>query len=499
MAKKQQGIAKRSLALGVACLALGLNGCSAGGGQSVESVAAAPQPISANDKQVGAKAHPELLAEFGGTYNGPQANYVETVGKTIAVQSGLGDARGDFTVSLLNSPVNNAFAIPGGYIYVTRQLVGLMNNEAELAGVLGHEVGHVAARHSESRQSAAQRNAIIGVLGQIASAAILGDTQLGQLGQRVFGTGSQLLTLKFSRSQEYQADDLGIIYLQRAGYDPKALSTMLASLAAQNALDARMAGGDARSVPEWASTHPDPASRVQRAYNEAGAASSGVLNREKFLTSVDGIMYGDDPKQGVIQGSQFLHPELKLAFTAPNGFGMQNGSAAVTISGQSGKAQLTTRPYSGNMTSYIDGVFSELAGEGQSIPHSSPQNTTVNGIAASYSTARVNTGNQVVDVAVFAYEFSNNQAYHFVAITPQGGANAFTSMFQSMRRLSNTEASAIKPRKVDVVTVRSGDSSTSLASRMAYDNYKLERFLVLNGLSSADTLSPGQKVKIVTY
>ncbi|MES2302472.1 MAG: M48 family metalloprotease, partial [Pseudomonadota bacterium] len=125
------------------------------------------QTISTADKKQGAEAHPQLLQEFGGAMTGSQATYVEGIGKTIALQSGLGNARSDFTVSLLNSPVNNAFAIPGGYVYVTRQLAALMNNEAELAGVLGHEVGHVAARHAAKRESAATRNSILGALGTL--------------------------------------------------------------------------------------------------------------------------------------------------------------------------------------------------------------------------------------------------------------------------------------------------------------------------------------------
>src|SRR5690606_31340943 len=140
------------------------------------------QAISSRDRQTGADQHPKLLEEFGGAVSGPQAAYVETVGKTIAVQSGLSHARHDFTAPLLNSPVNNAFAIPGGYVYVTRQLVALMNNEAELAAVLGHEVGHVAARHAAKRQTAATRNQVIGVLGSILSGALLGDSALGQIG-----------------------------------------------------------------------------------------------------------------------------------------------------------------------------------------------------------------------------------------------------------------------------------------------------------------------------
>ena len=128
--------------------------------------------ISPAERKQGDEAHPQLLAEFGGPYSGPQAAYVNRVGKNIALQSGLSNARSDFTVTLLNSPVNNAFAIPGGYVYVTRQLMALMNDEAELAGVLGHEVGHVAAQHSKKRQSAATRNTILGVLG-----AVLGGGQ----------------------------------------------------------------------------------------------------------------------------------------------------------------------------------------------------------------------------------------------------------------------------------------------------------------------------------
>ena len=162
----------------------------------------------------------------------------------------------------------DAFAIPGGYVYITRQLMALCNDEAEMAGVLGHEVGHVAAMHSKRRQSAATKTALGGALLQILTGAVLGNSGLGGMLQQGIGQGAQLLTLKFSRSQEYEADDLGIRYLAKGGYDPKALSTMLSSLAAQSALDARVAGQN-KTIPEWASTHPDPASRVQRALGRA--------------------------------------------------------------------------------------------------------------------------------------------------------------------------------------------------------------------------------------
>ncbi|HKT86744.1 MAG TPA: M48 family metalloprotease [Novosphingobium sp.] len=460
---------------------------------------AVPTSISAADKAEGAKAHPQLLQEFGGGVSGPQAAYVATVGKTIAVQSGLSNARGDFTVTLLNSPVNNAFAIPGGYIYVTRQLTALMNNEAELAGVLGHEVGHVAARHAAKRQQTAQRNQIIGVLGSILSGVLLGNTSFGKLGQELFSQGSQLLTLKYSRSQELEADNLGITYLRKAGYDPRAMATVLESLARQNALEAQLRG-TANQVPEWASTHPDPASRVRGAMARAGTGATGTTNRDTFLTNIDGLVYGDDPKQGVIEGSKFTHPVLRFAFQAPNGFYMVNGTQAVSINGQSGQAQFSGGALNGSLDAYIQSVFSSLTSSGQAkITPSSLERTTVNGIPAAYGVARVQASNGTADLVVFAYDFGNGQAYHFVTISQAGGAGIFNPMFQSLRRISTGEAGSVKPRLLDVVSVKSGDTVQSLAQRMAYGDAKLERFLVLNGLQANSTLTPGQKVKIVTY
>ncbi|HUQ14182.1 MAG TPA: M48 family metalloprotease [Novosphingobium sp.] len=454
--------------------------------------------ISQSDKAEGAKAHPQLLAEFGGAETGPQATYVADVGKTIALQSGLGNARSDFTVTLLNSSVNNAFAIPGGYVYVTRELVALMNNEAELAGVLGHEVGHVAARHSAKRQSAATKNTILGVLGAVLGSVVGGG--FGNLISQGAQYSSQLLTLKYSRSQETQADNLGIQYLRGAGYDPRAMSTVLASLANQTALDARLMGSSADRVPEWASTHPDPAGRVRAALVKAGANATGATNRDTFLTRIDGLTYGDDPKQGVIEGNVFTHPDFRLTFNAPNGYYLMNGTQAVSITGQSGKGQFTTAPYNGNLETYVQRVFAGLTQQGQAqIPIQNIQRTTVNGLEAAYGNARVNSGNGQVDVVVFAYEFSNNQAFHFVTVTQAGRASVFDPLYRSVRRISASEAAAVRPRKLDVVTVRSGDTVQSLASRMAYSSAQLERFLVLNGLSSNSSLAAGQKVKLIVY
>ena len=471
--------------------ALALASCTIGG-----PVASTGTPVTDTERQQGAAADPQIVAEFGGAMTGPQADYVTSVGRNIAFQSGLENSPSAFKVTLLNSSVNNAFAIPGGFVYVTRQLTALMNNEAELAAVLGHEVGHVAARHSAKREQKASQNALLGVLGQVLSGVIFGDSSIGRAGQQLASTASQLATLKYSRAQELEADGLGVQYLKSAGYDPHAMASLLASLAAQNSLDAQLQGRDAR-MPEWASTHPDPASRVQNATQLAGANSAGTLNRDTFLTRIDGILYGDDPHQGVIEGQEFIHPDFRLSFSAPQGYYMVNGAAAVSISGNTGQAQLASASYSGNLENYVRSVFQSLGGSEQTLAPQSLQRTTINGLPAVSGTARVTSNGSQVDVVVYAYEFARDKAFHFAAIAPAGQAGVFNSMFNSMRRISASEAAAVTPRRVQVVTVRSGDTVASLASRMAYADQKEARFRVLNGLSSGQALQAGQKVKLI--
>ena len=451
--------------------------------------------ITPAEAQQGAQYHQQLLNEFGGAMSGPQADYVEDVGQHIAVQSGLSNSESAFTVTLLNSSVDNAFAIPGGFVYVTRQLVSLMNNEAELAGVLGHEVGHVAARHSKARQQAAQRNNILGALGSILSGVLLGNSALGALGQQVFSAAPQLLTAKYSRKQETEADSLGIRYLTTAGYDPRAMATVLQSLAAQNALDAQLQGRDA-SIPEWASTHPDPASRVRSALNAAGNGT-GSTNQDTFLSNIDGLLYGDDPRQGMIEGNTFIHPDLRLTFTVPAGYYMINGADAVSVNGQGGQAQLSSAAYNGNLDTYLRQVFQKIGGEQRQLAPQSMERTTINGLPAAYGAARVNTGQSTVDVMVVAYEFSPTQAFHFSTITPAGRSSVFNQMFNSFRRIDANEAAQVIPRRLEVVTARSSDTVESLASRMAFGDAQVARFRVLNGLPSNAQVVSGQRYKIV--
>lgn len=462
-----------------------------------------PAPISAKEKAQGNEAHPQILNEFGGAYQAPQTAYVTRVGKGIAVQSGLGNAESDFNVTFLNSSVNNAFAIPGGYIYITRQLVGLCNSEAEMAGVLAHEVGHVAARHSAKRQKRATLLNILGTIATVGGAAIGDNGGLaGLIGgglKEYSGFAAQFLSLSYSRTQEEEADDLGIRYLSKAGYDPTALADMLNTLAMQTALDARIAGQTSGGVPEWASTHPDPAKRVVRARaNARPYAASTVRKQDTHFAAINGMMYDDDPAQGIIDGQQFLHRDLQFKFEAPTGYGLQNSAQAVSINGTGGQAMFTTAAYNGNKSAYIDAAFKAVVGQGQAVDYGQIAQTTVNGIPAFYASAVVSTQQGQRRLTVFAYEFSATQAFHFVTVSA-ANTSPFDGMYKSMARLSKTQASAIRARKIRIVTVGRNDTIASLASQMAYTSLQADRFLALNGLSSTTRLAAGQKVKVVTY
>jgi len=309
--------------------------------------------------------------------------------------------------------------------------------------------------------------------------------------------------LSFSRAQEYQADTLGIRYLSAAGYDPLASRSMLAALSRSSALEARVQGNDNRSTPEWAQTHPLNENRVRQAATLAQRsprAGTGIRNRDVYLAQIDGMIVDDDPAQGVIDGRSFVHPDLRLQFVVPAGFQMQNGASAVTVAGSNGQAQFSTGRFNGDFADYIARVVYGLTQGKAQVALSPLQRTTINGLPAGFVTGRAQTSSGVVDVSVMAYRFDADTAYHFIMVTPGGqGMRPFASMLDSLRRISASEAAAIRPRVIDVVTVRRGDTVASLAARMAYRDYRVERFVSLNGIANGAALVPGQKVKLVVY
>ena len=507
---RQKGIfvmARKSGLLAAVAMSVLLGSCST---TPAGSSAFTPFMSTKQERSIGQSEHPKLLAEYGGAYKDDRvAGYVAQVGGRVLQNSETPNEQ--FTFTLLDSSVVNAFALPGGYVYISRQLLALMNDEAELASVLGHEVGHVTDRHTAKRYN----TQMLGGLGSILVAVLTGSGQMAQLA----GQAAQAYTLSYSRDQEFRADTLGVRYISRAGYDPYAASDMLATLGAQDALEAKIAGRQATdATPGWARTHPLTGDRVNRAQSLAqktGAELAGPQprNRDAFLAAIDGLVVDDSAEQGFVRGRTFAHPQLKLTFTVPEGFTLQNSSRAVTAVGP-GQTQVMFAggPLSQGqgLESYIQQVWQALT-EGQAGNMPRAQFRTINGMQTATATTRLTTNNSVLDVSIVAYQWSPTQAYHFVMVSPayassQAGAQAASqavrslqSMLQSFRKLSDTEAARYKERRIKVVTVAKGQTAQQLAERMAYDDHKLDRFLVLNGFTSPNEVKPGEKVKLIVY
>lgn len=261
----------------------------------------------------------ELVKSLGLYPDSAVQAYVEELGRRLAALSERPSLPWSFRV--VDDPAVNAFALPGGFIYITRGILAHFDSEAQLAAVLGHEIGHVTARHSVSqlsKQQLAQLGLGIGTIlrPELAGYADLAEAALG------------VLFLKFSRDDERQADDLGLRYLRRARYDPREMASVFAML---DRVSAASGGG---RLPEWLSTHPNPGDRRERIEERLAAEPAGpedtVVRREAYLHRIDGIVYGDDPRQGYFRGSEFFHPELRFQVSLPEGWSARNERQAVS-------------------------------------------------------------------------------------------------------------------------------------------------------------------------
>lgn len=475
----------RSLPLLLTATAL-LAGC--GGGDTYE-----PE-IGESEKRLGAEQHPLLLAEFGGAYEAPEAAYARRVGEKVAAAAGL---EGECTFTLVNSDVVNAFAVPGCYVYVTRGLMGIVNSEAELASVLGHEVGHIVAAHNRR-----QRNrSIWRSLGVMAVEAVTGSERL----TRIAGRAAEYFTFRYSRKQEYEADDLGVRYLAAAGYDPYAAGDMLAALGRHEQYMTRTSGRDqARAIPEWARTHPLAGNRIERAAQTAAATglADDALPEGKaaFLSEVDGLLYGDDPEQGFVIGRRFAHPVMRIGFEAPPGFTLTNSPQAILIEGPDGsRGEFGGGPMpAGGLEAYAERVLAALLGNApaQAGP---PEPTRINGVPGLLVPVLVKTEQGPIELTLAAYDGGDGGAYHFIMVSAPAEASraAIAALFASFRMLSAEEAARLRPRRIRTVRVGPGQTAASLARLMASE-HPLDHFLMLNGRSEAQAVRPGELVKIVT-
>lgn len=438
-----------------------------------------------------AREHMPIVASLGGEYVGPQADYVQRVGDRMAQAAGI-RRRCVFTV--LNSDVVNAFtAPPGCYVYVTRGLLALMSSEAELAAVLGHELGHVSASHAQRQEQAEQLSSLAAAL---VGAATKSDLA-GGIAQRV----GKLGTLGYSRSQEYEADQLALRYLPLAGYAPDGLTGVLEDLSREDAFSARVTGRPAGGgTPAWARTHPLTSDRIQRVRAQVAALSVAeglATNGADYLDAMQGLPVGADPAQGYVVGSAFVHPLLGIRFEAPRGFAIANESDAVRLSGPAGAlAQFQAgRADARELVAYGRGVLMQIVGRGR-FEMGQAESTTINGLPAVVVPARAWSGGRPVDLTCVAYSLSDGQAFHFVTMAPAGQAAVFEPLYASFRRLTPREREG-GGRRLTVTTVRAGDTAQSLAALMAPDVDNVARFRMLNGLSDGEDPVPGTRVKIV--
>ena len=449
----------------------------------------------AQERQIGADAHPQVIEQFGVYEEMPELNaYVAEISSRLHSVSEMSNET--FHYTLLDSEMVNAFAIPGGYIYVTRGLMALANNEAELAGVIGHEIGHVTARHGAQRMT---QQTLAG-LSVLAVGVALQDQNLMQLAN----AGAMAWVAGYSRSQELQSDELGVRYLTQSGYDPIAMASFLEQLGRHSHLERQLAfqEGEPEPADSWFATHPRTGDRVVAAAELARAdLNDPYLGRNTYLRRIDGMIYGDSPKQGFRRGNTFSHPELRFTFDVPEGFRMQNSTSAVVAFNADGAFIIfdgADNP-GGSMANYVQAWTNQLVG--QQITLNDLERITVNGMEAATGWLRLNLQQGQSDVRLLAIEYDSETIYQFIFVAPTHLSSQLATGFQrttySFRQLSASEARTLRPLRIRVVEVGYGDTIDDFARMMQFDDLRRERFMVLNGMTSDADLQAGMLVKVV--
>jgi predicted Zn-dependent protease len=443
-----------------------------------------PQAAAQSELQpVEEREHLRILASYSGTYENPrlQATIEKTVNRLVAA-SERPDLK--YKVTILNSPAINAFALPNGHLYVTRGLIALANDEAELASVLAHEMGHVIARHAAIREDQARQAALISHV----VSDVLSDPQMGALAL----AKSKLTLAAFSRAQEFEADGIGVGISARAGFDPFGAARFLTDM--QRNADLKPAGSGESRAPDFLTTHPATPERVKNALANARQFSgpgAGERDRDEYLGILNGMVYGDDPSEGFVRGRRFLHPKLGFTFVAPPGFSLDNTAQAVLglkDGNEAMRLDVVSVPAEQPLPDYLKSGWME------NVDPASLEEFSVNGFPAATATA---TGDQW-SFRLFAVRFGSD-VYRFIYAAKDKTAQidrSFRESVATFRRMSLKESKQVHPLHLKIVKVGGNDTVESLARRMATSDHALERFRVLNGLGPQTHLKPGEKVKI---
>lgn len=388
---------------------------------------------------------------------------------------------------IVDDPAVNAFALPGGPVYVTRGLLAAVNSEAELASVMGHECGHIAARHSANLLSK-QQLAQVGLgVGAILSPAV---RALGQAA----GAGLQLLFLKFSRDDENQADQLGFGYAADVGYDSRTMIDLFRTLERVTAQ-----AGAAGKVPEWEQTHPIPEHRLETTQKRIAESKrpfdKTVVNREAYLSLIDGLAYGLDPRQGYFRGATFLHPGLKFRLDMPAGWKTANQPEAVLALAPEQDALFQLEPGGPAAPQEVAGKFFAQQGvkQGQAVAE------RIHGLSALSSYFQAETQQGVVDGLVTFIGYAG-QTYVMLGYTGQGGLQkregAFRQAMASFAELTDRAALDVQPARLQIVTA-DRDMTVDELGRKYPSQAKTGELALINGLDPSGSVRAGQRVKVV--
>ncbi len=441
----------------------------------------------AEEVALGRQSDAEIRQQMGVYQDTNLQRYVDRVGQRLAQQSFRKNLQWTFTV--VDESAVNAFALPGGYIYLTRGILPFLRDEAELAGVLGHEIGHVDGKHTVDQYSKQQ---IVG--GALMGAAIFFPKWQGALGAG--SLAAQLAFLKFGRDAELESDRLGVGYSSGAGWAPGAMQGVLGTL---GRLDE--AQGSRRGVPNWALTHPPAADRIEQLQESIAAARAKggtQTNPTEFERMIDGIVVGDSREKGMVRGNDFVHPVMRFSLEFPQGWEIMNGAQQVTaVPDEQASVALLLQLSSNRNASPQQAARADMSGAG--LQQTSGGATRINGLDAYVGTYEGVMENQRVVFRV-AHIRSGDQMYVVAGLATPNNFNQadriFAQTIQSFRQLSAGEAERIQPDRLDYYTVRQGDTWESLARRGA-SPLRPETLAIMNGSDPGTPPRAGARIRVL--
>jgi predicted Zn-dependent protease len=441
----------------------------------------------AEEMAIGQQQDVEIRREMG-VYDDPELQrYVNDIGQQLARVSHRPNLPWTFTI--VDSPAINAFALPGGYVYLTRGILAYLDDESELAGVLGHEIGHVTARHAAQAYT---RQAQAGIGLAVLSIFVPGTAPFADLG----ATGLSVLFLRHGREAELEADRLGVEYGSGANYDPAGVPRFLATLARVDALSER-------GMPNWLSTHPDPGSRVVKAEPVAGkfvSADAKTLNRDQYLERIHGLVFGDKPEDGIVRANEFLHPLLRFAVKFPEGWELTNTASAVLAQEPGTQHFMVLQPVEqARGRSIGDAAVAAMRSAGYTVVDG--RIDKINGQEAHVGLYR-GTAKDVGKVLMRAAHISlGRQLYVVAGFAPEKEFDQVDKdilpSVQTFRQLSAAEASRIQPNRIDFYVVKAGDSWQSIATRQGKSFVSAATLAIMNDHDVSVQPQAGDRVKIV--